>query len=152
MSLIVTEEKLKNEGESLLYRFRNFLIEFKDFFRLNFDDSFFELIKKIKEELNIAESVAIHEQLKREGKPLGDTIYWYHHYKEYTKDRSKDNKTRLVETAPSAFFKPDLESIVRILELVKIDVEFNEDLYFDVKYFLKKYELYQEFKQVLRLE
>ena len=36
----------------------------------------------MKEDLNIAESVAIHEQLKREGKPIGDTIFWYHDYRD----------------------------------------------------------------------
>ena len=135
MTLVISKENLKKEGESLLIQLRDSLEEFKDFFRLNFSDSFFESIKEMKEDLNIAESVAIHEQLEREGKPVGDTIFWYHNYEEYTKDKSKDKKTRLIETAPSGFFRPDLESIVRIIELVKVDTEFNEDLYFDVKYF-----------------
>ena len=152
MSIVISKNELEKEGEKLLEQLRNSLNQFKDFFRMDFDDSFLELIKKIKEDLNIAESVTIHGQLKREGKPLGDTIYWYDDYEAYTKDKSKDKKTRLVETAHSGFFKPDLESIVRILELVDIDMEFDEDLYFDVKYFLKKYNMYQENKQVLRLE
>ena len=38
------------------------------------------------------------------------------------------------------------------VELVDIDTEIYEDLYFDVKYFFKKYHMYQEFKQVSRLE
>ena len=55
-------------------------------------------------------------------------------------------KTRLVETAPSAppmFLRPDFESIIRILKGVEVDIEIYEDLYFDVKKFLKRYELYQ---------
>lgn len=42
------------------------------------------------------------------------------------------------------FFKPDLESIVRIFELVNIDIEFDEDLYFDVKKFLTRYEIIED--------
>ena len=147
MTLVISKEHLKKEGESLLIQLRDSLEEFKDFFRLNFSDSFFESIKEIKEDLNIAESVAIHEQLEREGKSLGGTIFWYHNYEKYTKDKSKDKKTRLIETAPSGFFKPDLESIVRIFELVDIDFEFDGDLRYDVKMFLKKYEMYQDLKK-----
>ena len=147
MSLVISKENLKKEGESLLHQLRDSLTEFKDFFRLNFSDSFFESIKEMKEDLNIAESVAIHEQLKREGKGIGDTIFWYHDYEEYTKDKLKDKKTKLVETAPSGFFRPDLESIARIFELVDIDFEFDGDLRYDVQMFLKKYEMYQDLKQ-----
>ena len=152
MSIVISEVSLKKEGKLLLERLRNFIKEFKDFFRTDFSEEFFETIKEMKEDLNIAESVAIHEQLKREGKPLGDTLFWYHDYEAYTKDKSKDKKTRLIERAPSGFFRPDLESIVRILELVNIDMEIYEDLYFDIKYFLKKYEFYQELNEVSRLE
>ena len=147
MTLVISKENLKKEGESLLHQLRGSLNEFKDFFRLNFSDSFFESIKEMKDDLNIAESVAIHEQLEREGKPLGGTIFWYHNYEEYTKDKSQDKKTRLVKTAPSGFFKPDLESIARIVELVNIDFQFDGDLHYDVKMFLKKYEMYQDLKQ-----
>ena len=58
-------------------------------------------------------------------------------------------KTRIVETAPSApstpsiFLRPDFESIIRILKGVEVDIELYEDLYFDVKRFLMRYELYQ---------
>ena len=147
MSLVISKENLKKEGQSLLHQLRNSLEEFKDAFRKNLSDSFFESIKKMKEDLNIAESVAMHEQLEREGKPLGDTIFWYHNYEEYTEDKSKDKKTRLVQTAPSGFFRRDLESIAKIFELVDIDFEFDGDLRYEVKMFLKKYEMYQDLKK-----
>ena len=147
MTLVISKENLKKEGESLLHQLINSLKEYKDVFRTNISDSFFESIKEMKEDLNIAESVAIHEQLEREGKPIGDTIFWYHDYEKYTKDKSKDKKIRLVETAPSGFFKPDLESIARIFELVEIDFEFDGDLRFDVRMFLRKYELYKDLKK-----
>ena len=152
MSLVISKDSLKEEGESLLCQLRDSLNQFKDIFRLNLSDSFFESIKKMKEDLNIAESVAIHEQLEREDKPLGGTIFWYHDYEEYTEDKSKDKKTRLVETAPSRFFKPDLESIARIFELVNIDMEFDEDLRYDVKNFLKKYKICQDMVSVSSLD
>ena len=141
MSFVISKDELKKEGEELLYKLRDSLDKFKDMFRSNSSESFFKSIKKMKEDLSIAESVAIYKQLEREGKPLGDTILWYHDYLEYTKDKSKDKKARLVETALSGFFRPDLESIVLIFELVNIDEEFDGDLRYDVKMFLKKYEM-----------
>ena len=141
MPPFISKEELKQEGESLLHQFRNTLNEFEDIFRLNYSDSDFKSIKKMKEDLNIAESVAIHEQLKREGKPIGDTYHWYNKYKKYIIVKTEDKKQRLIDTAPSGFFNPDLESIYRIFELVDIDVELFEDLYFDVKRFLMKYQL-----------
>ena len=104
----------------------------------SFCSSYFETIKRMKEDLNIAESVAMYEQLKREGKPLGENLHWYHYYEEYKKDKTEDKKTRLVNTAPSGFFRPDFESIFRILDLVDIDMEIFEDLYFDVRIVLNK--------------
>ena len=72
--------------------------------------------------------------------------------KDYNENKLEDMKTRLVETAPSGFFKPDLESIVRIFELVDIDYEFDEDLCYDVKKFLKKYKIYQDMISVSSLD
>lgn len=126
---------LKKEGESILYKLRNNLYSYKDVFRTDISDLFFLKIKEMKEDLSIAESVAIHEQLKREGKLDGSTYLWYENYKDYIKDKAKHKKTKLVEKPLYGFFKPDLESIVRIFELVNIDIEFDEDLYFDVKNF-----------------
>ena len=65
--------------------------------------SFFEPIKRMKEDLNIAESVAMYKQLEREGKPIGEYLFWYHDYEEYEKDKTEDKKTNLVNTAPSGF-------------------------------------------------
>ena len=119
-------------------------------------------------ELVLVESAALHEQLLREGKPIGDTFIWYDKYNNYLnlmskfsknidpfleiegledfRDELKNMKTRLVETAPSTpsiFLRPDFESIIRILKGVEVDIELYEDLYFDVKRFLMRYELYQ---------
>ena len=68
MSLVITKESLKREGELLLERLRDLISEFKDFFRISLSDSFFEGIKELKEDLDIAESVAIYEQLERDTK------------------------------------------------------------------------------------
>ena len=130
VSLTISEEVLKREGEELIDQLKKSLDEFKDLFRMkSFCNSFFESIKRMKEDLNIAESVAMYEQLKREGKPLGENLHWYHYYEEYKKDKTEDKKTRLVNTAPSGFFRPDFESIFRILDLVDIEMEIFEDLY-----------------------
>ena len=59
-------------------------------------------------------------------------------------DELKDIRDKLVLNAPFGSVKPDLESIVKIFELVDIDEEFDGDLRFDVKMFLKRYEMYQD--------
>ena len=41
MSLVITKESLKREGELLLERLRDLISEFKDFFRISLSDSFF---------------------------------------------------------------------------------------------------------------
>lgn len=99
---------------------------------------FFETINKIKENLKLAESVAICEQIKREGKPDGDTYHWYNDYLAYRIIKTKDKKDKLLSKAPKGFFCPDLESIARILDWINLDMEIDEDLYFDVANFLKK--------------
>ena len=139
VSLTISEEVLTKEEGKLIDQLKNSLDEFKDPFRMtSFCSSYFETIKRMREDLNIAESVAMYEQLKREGKPLGENLHWYHYYEEYKKDKTEDKKTRLVNTAPSGFFRPDFESIFRILDLVDIDMEIFEDLYFDVRIVFKK--------------
>ena len=65
MPPFISKEELKQEEESLLHQLRNTLNEFEDILRLNYSDSDFKSIKKMKEDLNIAGSVAIHEQLKK---------------------------------------------------------------------------------------
>ena len=142
MSFVISKESLKEEGKSLLKQLRGLLKEFEDIFRMDYDEAFFETINKIKENLKLAESVAICEQIKREGKPTGDTYYWYIDYLSYKIIKTKEQKDKLLSKAPKGFFCPDLKSIVRILELVNLDMEIDEDLYFDVSNFFKKYEAY----------
>ena len=98
----------------------------------------------MKEDLNIAESVAIYEQLEREDKPIGDALLWYNDYKDYCQNKTKDKKMDLIDRALSGFFIPDLESIVKIFELVEIDDEIDGDLFYNVKDFLRKYKLFKE--------
>ena len=132
MSFVIKKESLKEEGKSLLKHLRGLLKEFEDIFRMDYGDEFVKTINKRKETLKIAESVAICEQIKREGKPDGDTFYWYNDYLAYKIIKTKEQKDKLLSKAPKADFCPDLESIVRILELVILDIEISEDLYFDV--------------------
>ena len=61
-------------------------------------------------------------------------------------DELEDMKNKLVLNAPSGSVKPDLVGIARIFELIDLDMEFDEDLYFDVKRFKKRYNLYQNLK------
>ena len=66
----ITRKELKKEGEKLIDNLKDGLDEYKDFFRIrNCLKSLFKPIKRMKEDLNIAESVAMYEQLKREGEP-----------------------------------------------------------------------------------
>ena len=110
---------------------------------MDYDEAFFETINKMKENLKLAESVALCEQIKREGKPDGDTYHWYNDYLAYKIIKTKDKRGELLLKAPKGFFCPDLESIARILDLINLDTEIDEDLYFDVSNFLKTYEAYQ---------
>ena len=146
MSVVISKESLKEEGKSLLKQLRGLLKEFEDIFRMDFDEEFYKSVNTIRENLKIAESVAICEQIKREGKPTGDT-YWYNDYLAYKIIKTKDKKDKLLSKAPKGNFCPDLESIARILELVNLDMEISEDLYFGVIGFLKKYEAYKCLKK-----
>ena len=116
MSFVISKESLKEEGKSLLKQLRGLLKEFEDIFRMDYHEAFFETINKIKENLKLAESVAICEQIKREGKPDGDTYHWYNDYLAYRIIKTKDKKDKLLAKAPKGFFCPDLESIARILD------------------------------------
>ena len=165
MSFDAVKANLKKEGESLLYQLRIELSEDLDVFRSNSSESYIEEIIQMKRDLKIAEAIALYEQLERERKPIGNTSLWYDKYKKYLnlkrvnsfhscdfvdKEDIKDFKDELekveidiVETTPCRSVRPDLKSIVRILEFVCINMEFDEDLNFDVKTFLKRYEMYQ---------
>ena len=166
MSFDTVKANLEKEGEKLLDELRDYLSVKQDVFRSNFCDSYYEEIMKMKSDFILVETAALHEQLLREGKPIGDTFIWYDKYNKYLhliskfsknidpfleiegledfRDELKNMKTRLVETAPFGSVKPDFESIIRILKGVeKVVIKLYEDLYFDVKRFLMRYELYQ---------
>ena len=157
VSVTISEGTLENDAQLLLERSRNTVREFKDFFRLNLPQTFFEAVKKLKEDLNIAESAAMCEQLKREGKLIGENFDWYENYMNYksydlfskkmkeevNKEERRNKKEKLLNTAPTGFFKPDLKSIVKIFDLIDLDMEIDEDLYFDIKHFMKKYEVWE---------
>ena len=173
MSFDTVKANLEKEGKKLLDVLRDYLSKKQDVFRSTFCDSYNEEIMKMKSEFILVETAALHEQLLREGKPIGDTFIWYDKYNKYLnlmskfsknidpfleirgledfRDELKNMKTRLVKTAPSAppmFLRPDFESIIRILKGLEVDIELYEDLYFDVKRFLMRYELYQNFISV----
>ena len=104
MSIVISEKEFKKEGQLLLEELRDLIESYEDFFRTNFSEAFFEAIKKMREDLNIAESVAIHEQLEREDKQIEDTLHWYNDYKDYSQNKTKDKKMDLIDRAPSGFF------------------------------------------------
>ena len=170
MSFATVKANLEKEGASLLCKLRDELSEYQDVFRSNLSESYNKIIIRMKEDLVIAESVALHEQLERARKSVGDTTFWYDSYKNYIEmkniysgykygftdikyikdfqDELKDIKTSLVETASSGCVKPDLGSIVGIFDLAFIDLEFDQDLHFHVKRFLDRYRMYRKLKSV----
>ena len=98
MSFDTVKANLEKEGEKLLVNLRDLLNNtFTDQFRSCLGKSFYEDINQYKDELVIAESVALHEQLEREKKPVGDTFFWYKDYEKYIKlkkiisDQKKEN-------------------------------------------------------------
>ena len=166
MSFATVKANLEKEGASLLSQLKEKLGEDLDVFRSNFSDLFIDEILRMRRELKIAETIALHEQLQREGKPVGDTLLWCDEYKNYLnlkkkythhsfdfvdkedikdfRDELEKIENNIVETAPSGSVRPDLKSIVRILDFIRIEMEIYEDLYFDVKRFLNRYEMYQD--------
>ena len=168
MSFATVKANLEKEGTSLLYKLKDELSEYKDIFRTTMSESFTNSIIKMKEDLVIAESIALHEQLQREEKPVGDTTFWYDDHNNYLKMKSKyrnhyydflnkneddvkdfkdeleNMRTKIVETTPSGSIRPDLKSIVRILEFVYIDDKFDGDLRSDVLKFVKRYKMNQD--------
>ena len=166
MSFATVKTNLEKEGASLLCQLKDELRKELDLFRSTSSVEYDEEIIQMQRDLIIAESVALHEQLEREGKPVGATLFWYDKYMNYLnlmrkyskhfdefvnredikdfRDELKIIETNLVETAPSGSVRPDLKSIVKIFKVVHINMEFDEDLYFDVKRFLNRYEMYQD--------
>ena len=78
---------------------------------------------------------------------MGECNFWYLKYSSYLEDKTEYKRKILVEEAPSGFFRPDFESIFRILELVDIEMEIFEDLYFDIEDVLEKYKIYKDSKK-----
>ena len=80
MSFDTVKANLEKEGASLLSQLKEELSEDLDLFRCNFSVSFIDEILTMRHELIIAESIALHEQLQREGKPIGATSIWNDKY------------------------------------------------------------------------
>ena len=83
MSFATVKANLEKEGASLLYKLKDELREQLDIFRSSSSESYNEIIIQMQRDLIIAESVALHEQLEREGKPVVDTSLWYDRYNNY---------------------------------------------------------------------
>ena len=133
MSVVITKEDTKKEGIMLLSDLKNTLKVLEDFEGL--EDS----IKKIKEDLIIAENVAMYFQAKRENKQEFYSCSWFDKYQSYVMNETEDAREKLLEAIPSSVsFSPDLESIEKIFLMLDFEMELNEDLYYDIKRFLCK--------------
>ena len=133
MSVVITKEDTKKEGIMLLSDLKNTLNFLEDFEGL--EDS----IKKIKEDLIIAENVAMYFQAKRENKQEFYSCSWFDKYQSYVMNKTEDAREKLLEAIPSSVsFSPDLESIEKIFLMLDFEMELNEDLYYDIKRFLCK--------------
>ena len=133
MSVVITKEDTKKEGIMLLSDLKNTLNFLEDFEGL--EDS----IKKIKEDLIIAENVAKYFQAKRENKQEFNSCSWFDKYQSYVMNKTEDAREKLLEAIPSSVsFSPDLESIEKIFLMLDFEMELNEDLYYDIKRFLCK--------------
>ena len=90
----------------LLSDLRNTLKALEDF------KDFEDLIKKTKEDLRIAENVAMYLQAKRENKQDFNCCSWFDKYQSYVMNKTEDEREKLLEAIPSSVsFSPDLESI-----------------------------------------
>ena len=168
MSFDTVKANLEKEGESILDKLRSTLNdESKVQFRSCLSESLFDDVRKCRDDLVIAESVALHEQ-----KPTNATCIWFQDYEKYIKlkkiisDHKKENfvefedeledfydelekiKVKLVIDCPLGNVKPNLKSIVRIFELVDLYFEIDEDLYFDIKHFLDRSKVYEDLMSV----
>ena len=133
MSVVITKEDTKKEGIMLLSDLRNTLKALEDF------KDFEDLIKKTKEDLRIAENVAMYLQAKRENKQDFNSCSWFDKYQSYVMNKTEDAREKLLEAIPSSVsFSPDLESIEKIFLMLDFEMELNEDLYYDIKTFYVK--------------
>ena len=133
MSVVITKEDTKKEGIKLLSDLRVFIKDLEN------SKDFEDLIKKTKEDLRIAENVAMYFQAKRENKQEFNSCSWFDKYQSYVMNKTEDAREKLLEAIPSSVsFSPDLESIEKIFLMLDFEMELNEDLYYDVKRFLCK--------------
>ena len=133
MSVVITKEDTKKEGIMLLSDLGNTLKALEDF------KDFEDLIKKTKEDLRIAENVAMYFQAKRENKQEFYSCSWFDKYQSYVTNKTEDAREKLLEAIPSSVsFSADLESIEKIFLMLDFEMELNEDLYYDIKTFLCK--------------
>ena len=81
MSFDTVKANLEKEGESILDKLRSTLNdESKVQFRSCLSESLFDDVRKCRDDLVIAESVALHEQ-----KPTNATCIWFQDYGKYIK-------------------------------------------------------------------
>ena len=133
MSVVITKEDTKKEGIKLLSDLRVFIKDLEN------SKDFEDLIKKTKEDLRIAENVAMYFQAKRENKQEFNSCTWFDKYESYVMNKTEDAREKLLEAIPSSVsFSPDFESIEKIFLMLDFEMELNEDLYYDIKRFLCK--------------
>ena len=133
MSVVITKEDTKKEGIKLLSDLRVFIKDLEN------SKDFEDLIKKTKEDLRIAENVAMYFQAKRENKQEFNSCSWFDKYQSYVMNKTEDAREKLLEAIPSSVsFSPDFESIEKIFLMLDFEMELNEDLYYDIKRFLCK--------------
>ena len=133
MSVVITKEDTKKEGIKLLSDLRVFIKDLEN------SKDFEDLIKKTKEDLRIAENVAMYLQAKRENKQDFNSCSWFDKYQSYVMNKTEDAREKLLEAIPSSVsFSPDFESIEKIFLMLDFEMELNEDLYYDIKRFLCK--------------
>ena len=114
MSVDITKEDTKKEGIMFLSDLRNTLKALEDF------KDFEDLIKKTKEDLRIAENVAMYLQAKRENKQDFNSCSWFDKYQSYVMNKTEDAREKLLEAIPSSVsFSPDLESIENYISYVR---------------------------------
>ena len=86
MSVVITEEDTKKEGIKLLSDLRVFI---KDL------ENSKDLIKKTKEDLRIAENVAMYFQAKQENKQEFNSCSWFDKYQSYVMNKTEDAREKL---------------------------------------------------------
>ena len=155
-------ENLEKEGKNLLCRYKIIL---KDYISEN-NSRIKKLLFKLREDLLIADSMATYEKMKREEIMMDCmTNVWIKKCKFYYDckkridfeakkeisnefkdfhDEIESIKKSLLETSTFGKLEPSLQDIVFIFSNLELDMEFEEDIYYDVITFLKRYRLYKK--------